>query len=119
MLLTLLYSNIAGLGKCKLCWNKLKQVFNALTFSWRRSLWYRNQSINLLRKSIDWFLYHGDLLHGNLTTNAHIIETSQLIYIKIKLTDFDFYLMVVDGLIPIICTTFPPYSINTKNMKLS
>ena len=28
-----------------------------LTFSWRRPLSYRNQSIDLRRKSMDWFLY--------------------------------------------------------------
>ena len=31
-----------------------------LTVSWRRSLWYRNQSIDLQRK---WFLYDRDLRH--------------------------------------------------------
>ena len=38
-------------------------TFRALTFSWRRSLSYRNQSIDLHSKSIDWFLYDGDLCH--------------------------------------------------------
>ena len=28
------------------------------TLSWRRSLSYRNQSIDLLCKSVDWFLWH-------------------------------------------------------------
>ena len=32
-----------------------------LTLSWRRSLSYRNQSIDLLCKSIEWFLYDRDL----------------------------------------------------------
>ena len=32
-----------------------------LTLSWRRPLPYRNQSIDLLRKSMDWFLYDNDL----------------------------------------------------------
>ena len=31
-----------------------------LTLSWRRSISYRNQSIDLLCKSIDWFLYDRD-----------------------------------------------------------
>ena len=35
----------------------------ALTLSWRRSLSYRNQSIHLLCKSMDWFLYDRDLCH--------------------------------------------------------
>ena len=34
-----------------------------LTLSWRRCLSCRNQSIYLQSKSIDWFLYHGDLSH--------------------------------------------------------
>ena len=34
-----------------------------LTLSWRRSLLYRNQSIDLQNKSMDWFLYHTDLCH--------------------------------------------------------
>ena len=29
----------------------------ALTFSWRRPISYRNQSIDLLCKPVDWFLY--------------------------------------------------------------
>ena len=31
--------------------------------SWRRSLSYRNQSIDLLYKSMEWFLYDRDLRH--------------------------------------------------------
>ena len=34
-----------------------------LTLSWWRSLSYRNQSTDLLRKSMDWFLYDNDLSH--------------------------------------------------------
>ena len=30
---------------------------NSLTLSWRRPISYRNQSIDLLHKSMDWFLY--------------------------------------------------------------
>ena len=37
-----------------------------LPFSWRRSLSCRNQSIDLLYKSMDWFLYDGDLLHERI-----------------------------------------------------
>ena len=32
----------------------------ALTLSWRKSLWYRNQSIGF---QMDWFLYDMDLRH--------------------------------------------------------
>ena len=38
-------------------------VWNALNLSWRRPLLYRNQSIDLLCKSIDWFLYDRDRRH--------------------------------------------------------
>ena len=34
-----------------------------LTLSWRRPLSYRNQSIDLQSKSMDWFLYDKDLRH--------------------------------------------------------
>ena len=34
-----------------------------LTLSWRRTLSYRNQSIYLLYKLMDWFLYDRDLRH--------------------------------------------------------
>ena len=34
-----------------------------LTVSWRRPLTYRNQSIDLLFKSMDWFLYERDPHH--------------------------------------------------------
>ena len=39
------------------------QSFLNLTLSWRRSLSYRNQSIDLLCKSMDWFLYDSVLRH--------------------------------------------------------
>ena len=35
----------------------------SLTLSWRRPLSYRNQSTDLLRKSMDWFLYDSGLRH--------------------------------------------------------
>ena len=35
----------------------------SLTLSWRRPLSYRNQSIYLRSKSMDWFLYDNGLLH--------------------------------------------------------
>ena len=34
-----------------------------LTLSWQRLLSYRNQSIDLLCKSVDWFLYDNGLRH--------------------------------------------------------
>ena len=38
----------------------------SLTLSWRRPILYRNQSIDLLRKSVDWFLYDIGLRHGKV-----------------------------------------------------
>ena len=38
-------------------------AWNELTLSWRRSLSHRNQSIDLLCKSLDCFLYDRDLCH--------------------------------------------------------
>ena len=44
-------------------WNLFLRQSGPLTLSWRRSLWYRNQSIDLQSKSMDWFLYDNDLSH--------------------------------------------------------
>ena len=40
-----------------------KLLYEALTLSWRRPLSYRNQHIDLLRKSMDWFLHENGLRH--------------------------------------------------------
>ena len=40
---------------------KCLNFFNFLTLSRRRPLPYRNQSIDWLRKSMDWFLYDNGL----------------------------------------------------------
>ena len=39
-----------------------------LTHSWRRSLPYRNQSIDLQGKSMDWFLYDKSIHHERVNT---------------------------------------------------
>ena len=41
-----------------------------LTLSWRRPLSYRNQSINLLHKSMDWFLYDSSFRHEKVKDDA-------------------------------------------------
>ena len=41
-------------------------LFMAVTLSWRRSASYRNQSIDLLGKSMDWFLYDRSLRHDGV-----------------------------------------------------
>ena len=47
-------------------------VWNELTLSWLRSLSYRNQSVDSLWKSMDWFLYDSDLLHKIVNQNSLI-----------------------------------------------
>ena len=42
-----------------------------LTLSWRRSLSYRNQSIDLLSKSMGWFLYDNGLRHERVKGNKN------------------------------------------------
>ena len=50
-----------------LCYSKVSSLLTFftkdVTLSSRRSLLYRSQSIDLLCKSIDWFLYDKDLRH--------------------------------------------------------
>ena len=41
-----------------------------LTLSWRRLLSYRNQFIDLLRKSMDWFLYDNRLRHERVNDKS-------------------------------------------------
>ena len=40
-----------------------------LTLSWRGPLSYRNQSIDLQSKSVDWFLYYNGLCHERVKSN--------------------------------------------------
>ena len=49
-------------------------VFILLTLSSRRSLSYRNQSIDFENKSMAWFLYHRDLRHERVDLE-HILHT--------------------------------------------
>ena len=41
-----------------------------LPLSWRRPLSYRNQSTDLLGKSMDWFLYDNGLRHERVKKNT-------------------------------------------------
>ena len=43
-----------------------------LTLSWRRPLPYRNKSIDLLSKSMDWFLYDNGLCHERVKLSPKI-----------------------------------------------
>ena len=47
----------------------------SFTLSWRRPLSYRNHSIDLHRKSMDWFLYDNGLRHERVNwTKEHLIK---------------------------------------------
>ena len=50
----------------KLLWVMTSNASDTLTLSWQRWIPYRNQSIDLQNKSIDWFLYDRDLRHERL-----------------------------------------------------
>ena len=43
-----------------------------LTLSWWRPISYRNQSIDLQSKSVDWFLYDRDLRHKRVKRNSYL-----------------------------------------------
>ena len=60
--------------------HKTKWEKKHLTLSWRRSLSYKNQSIDLQRKSMDWFLYDRDLRHERVKRNS--CPTQQKKYLK-------------------------------------
>ena len=45
----------------------------SLTLSWRRTLSYRNQSIDLLRQSRNWFLYDNSLRHERVNPGWEMV----------------------------------------------
>ena len=54
-----------------------------LTLSWRRPISYRNQSIDLLRKSMDWFLYDIGLRHERVSRELNFaISRMEIYYFK-------------------------------------
>ena len=58
-------------------------IFRFLTLSWRGPISYRNQSIDLLCKSMDWFLYDIDLRHERvkrLTLESSVIFQLVLLF---------------------------------------
>ena len=57
---------------------------NELTLSWRRPLSYKNQSIELLRKSMDWFLYDNGLRHER-------VKQAQILFKKLQNINYDFF----------------------------
>ena len=54
-----------------------------LTLSWRRSLSYRNQSIDLRSESMDWFLYGNGLRHERVKHKSKILAQKCQIVIKL------------------------------------
>ena len=51
--------------------------WNTLTLSWRRPSSYRNQSIDLRSKSMDWFLYDNGLRHERVNSLLSIMLVLQ------------------------------------------
>ena len=62
-----------------------QQQICPLTLSWRRPKSYRNQSIDLLRKSMDWFLYDNGLRHERLKRKTE----TRLAFPFLKTRSFD------------------------------
>ena len=52
---------------------------NSLTISWRRLLSYRNQSIDLPSKSMDWFLNDNGLCHEKVNNSQNITKGFQTV----------------------------------------
>ena len=55
-----------------------------LTLSWRRPLSYRNQSIDLQSKSMDWFLYDNGLRHERVKVANKLFMYIKLIGIELS-----------------------------------
>ena len=77
---------------------------NKLTLSWQRSLSYRNQSTDLLWKSMGWFLYDRDLRQKGVNCKTyyfcyclfvsgteHILKITILFRKLLKITDLQHY----------------------------
>ena len=61
------------------CKNKVSglQAATLLTLSWLRPLSYRTQSIDLLRKSMDWFLFDNGLRHEMVNRKQIVVLNGQ------------------------------------------
>ena len=55
-------------------------LLNILTISWRRPISCRNQSIDLLRKSMDWILYDIGLRHERVNRITKSNDTKYFIF---------------------------------------
>ena len=62
-------------------------ILQSLTLSWRRTLLYRNQSIDLQSKSMDWFLYDNGLHHERVKwTPDYDPENDHPLFCSLKYT---------------------------------
>ena len=64
--------------------NKFQQNYlnwDELPLSWRRPLSYRNQSVDLFRKSMGWFLYDNGLCHERVKSNYGLCYTFSAWYL--------------------------------------
>ena len=66
-------------------------IYFYLTLSWLRPLSYRNQSIDLLRKSMDWFLYDNGLRQERVKASIHrpnidLSELKKITYLLLLLS---------------------------------
>ena len=61
----------------------LKYYFH-LTLSWRRPLSYRNQSFDLFRNSMDWFLNDKGLCHEELKVPTQLSDCRQIYWETFK-----------------------------------
>ena len=67
------FSDVSWGGKERpVAWNE----WISLTLSWRRPLSYRNQSIDLRSKSLDWFLYDNGLRHERVKPTHFKVNVS-------------------------------------------
>ena len=61
---------------------------SVLTLLWLRSLWYRNQYIDLQSKSLDWFLSDRDLCHERVK-HTFVVKLSKVnIFFDIEVSIF-------------------------------
>ena len=73
-------------------------ILTQSNLSWRRSLSYTNQSIDLQSKSMDWFLYDNGLCHERVKCNFKLLITTS-IEIQFKKRKFKNYFHVTDDMV--------------------
>ena len=72
----------------------------SLTLSWRRSLSYRNQSIDLQSKSMAWFLYDNGLRHERVNYHESLSGNAKMYFFRFSLyyratSGFSFSLLMI------------------------